>query len=499
MVKGARSDSLGHTSSVSLRLLDNVGLRLLGDVDRADGLLRSTAPGVGSTSVADRAAHCKKKGGLRCSDRRLVVVGASHERTIAVHRWVSIDKWVSLRGNNMVDGHAGSLLLRMHLLTRHVKMVHLRVEHLRSLRLRAVHLGGVHVRLVELRGVHAGAVHLRAVRTCVVGILNIGEAVHVSAVGRVTTASEAVDHIVEALRHGAAHGLSSLMAARASMVVDTVHVAHHGRHGGHDRRALHLQRRHQVSETRVDVGGVRALDVTRELLHAERRLGSSKALLHLSMPTGKLLLSGSSLRVVDSRGRGSKLTERVRCLEDARLRSMDLRVGTSIARWTLLSLVRRRLLQLETTLVLTSGGILGKVCAGRSARVERREASVLRLLDLVAVGFKAVVVARCDLRRGGVLGTAHGVGVVDGATVCSSKLNLISSWWRSRDLSSGETHIGYTSVEGLECRRIRQRIAPDRVDSAGRRQSPALSPSGEIVDARVGSRFYLKYGGDRLS
>lgn len=261
------------------------------------------------------------------------------------------------------------------------------------------------------------------------------------------------------------------MAVRASMVVVAVHMAHHGRHSGRIQRAIHLHGRHQVSETRVDVGGVRALDVTRELLHTDMRLGSSKALLHLSMNTRKLLLSGSNPRVFGLRGRGSKLTERVRCLEDAGLGSVDLRVGTSITRWTLLSLVDRWLLQLETILALTSNGILREIGASRSARVERREASVLRLLRLIVLALKAVGLTRRDLRRGGVLGAAHGVGVVDGATVRSSKLNLISSWWRSRGVNSGVTHIGYTCVKGLERGRSRQRTAPDRVDSAGRRQS----------------------------
>jgi hypothetical protein len=70
---------------------------------------------------------------------------------------------------------------------------------------------------------------------------------------------------------------------------------------------------------RVNVGRFRALDGTGDLLHVGMRLGSSKALVHLSMHAGKLLLSGSNLR-----GRGSKLTECVGCLEDARLRGIDL-------------------------------------------------------------------------------------------------------------------------------------------------------------------------------
>lgn len=237
------------------------------------------------------------------------------------------------------------------------------------------------------------------------------------------------------------------MAARASMVVETVHVAHHGRHGGRTRRGVHLHGRHQVSEARIDV--------SRELLHAARRLASSKALLCLSMNTGKLLLSRSNLRVVGLRGRGSKLTERVRCLEGAGLGSVDLRVGTSIARLTLLSLVDRWLLKLETVLALTSNGILREVGASRSTRVERREASVLRVLRLIVLALEAVGLTRCGLRRDRMLGTTHGVSVVDGATVRSSELNLISSWRRNRGVNSGVTHIGYTCVEGLEWGRSR--------------------------------------------
>lgn len=310
-----------------------------------------------------------------------------------------------------------------------------------SLEVRTIHLGGSHVRLVNhVRSVHAGAVCLEAVRACVVWILNIDEAVHVSAVGKVTTAGETIEHVVEALRHRAAHRVSSFMTAGASMVIDTVHFAHHGRHGGCSRVAFHLRRRHQASVTRINVSGVRALDGTRNLLHMCRH-------------AGELLLSGSNLRVIGLRGGGGKLTECMRWLEDAGLRRMDLRLVVSMARWMLLSLVDRRMLRVGSIVAVAGSDVLREVRASGSTRVERMEASVLRLLGLIVLALDAL--AGCNLWRGGVLSTTHVVVVVDDATVRSSKLMLISNWWRSRAVRGGLTHVGNTGVKGLKGRRSR--------------------------------------------
>lgn len=119
------------------------------------------------------------------------------------------------------------------------------------------------------------------------------------------------------------------------------------------------------------------------------------------------------------------------------------------------------------------------------------------MLSLHALGL-----TRCDLWRSDVLGTGHGVGLVDGPTVRSTKLSLISSRWRGRGLGSGVTHVGNTGVQGLKGGRSRKRTAPDRVDSAGRRQAQALCPRCQIFNARIDSRraiVNLKGGGDRLS